>query len=329
MKATWTGFHSPLASQIEQYLATKRALGCKFDSEERTLRLLDRFLVEQHVDSVEAVSGACLNQFLDSRGRDNPRSHNHLLGVVRRLFEWLVGQQVLAASPLQAKPRRETPRYLPFLFEPPVIRRLLEEAGRLPDNARSRLRGPTYETLFALLAGLGLRVGEVARLQCGDVDLERDVLLIRDSKFGKSRLVPFGPRLNRRLHGYLQLREREGRPVAGSAPLFSWDGQCSISTNTIRNVFREDLLPRLALEVPAGTANPRVHGLRHSFAVRTLLRWYREGLDPAARLHYLSTFLGHANPQSTAVYLTMTSDLLAEANRRFEALAPTPPEARP
>ena len=81
--------------------------------------------------------------------------------------------------------------------------------------------------------------------------------------------------------------------------------------------------------MPAGTAKPRVHGLRHSFAVRTLLRWYREGLDPAARLHYLSTFLGHVNPQSTAVYLTMTSDLLAEANRRFEALAPTPPEVRP
>jgi len=328
MKASWTGFHSPLASQIERYLASKRALGCKFDSEDRTLRLLDRFLVEKQVNSLEAITGACLDQFLDSRGRDNPRSHNHLLGVVRRLFDWLVGQQVLPASPLQASPRRETNRYLPFLFEPPVIRRLLEEAGQLPDNPRSRFRGPTYEMLFALLATLGLRVGEVARLQCGDVDLDRDTLLIRDSKFGKSRMVPFGPRLSRRLHGYLDLREREGWPVAGSAPLFSWDGKRSISTNTIRNVFREDLLPRLALEVPAGTANPRVHGLRHSFAVRTLLRWYREGLDPAARLHYLSTFLGHVNPQSTAVYLTMTSDLLAEANRRFEALAPRPPEVR-
>ena len=189
MNAAWTGFHSLLADQIERYLATKRALGCKFDSEERTLRLLDRFLVEQRVGSLEAISGACLDQFLDSRGRDNPRSHNHLLGVVRRLFEWLVGQQVLPTSPLQANPRRETNRYLPFLFEPPTIRQLLEEAGKLPDNPRSRLRGPTYETLFALLAGLGLRVGEVARLQCGDVDFDQDVLLIRNSKFGKSRLA--------------------------------------------------------------------------------------------------------------------------------------------
>lgn len=328
MKPTWAGFHSPLASQIEQYLATKRALGCKFNSEDRALRLLDRFLVERQLDSLEAITGACLVQFLDSRGRDNPRSHNHLLGVVRRLFEWLVGQQVLAASPLQADPWRETRRYVPFLFDPPMIRRLLEEAGRLPDNPRSRLRGPTYATLFALLAGLGLRIGEVARLQCGDVDLDQEVLLVRDSKFGKSRLVPFGPRLSQRLRDYLALRECHGWPVVASAPLFSWDGQRSLSTNTIRNVFREDLLPHLALDVPAGTATPRVHGLRHSFAVQTLLRWYRAGVDPATRLHYLSTFLGHVNPQSTAVYLTITSELFAEANRRFEALAPTPTEVR-
>jgi integrase len=122
---------------------------------------------------------------------------------------------------------------------------------------------------------------------------------------------------------YLALRERLGWPCTGSAPLFSWDGKRSVSTNTIRNVFREDLLPRLGLDVPAGTFGPRVHGLRHTFAVRTLLRWYREGVTPATRLNHLSTFLGHTNPASTAVYLTITSELFQEANRRFEAFAPT------
>ena len=208
----------------------------------------------------------------------------------------------------------------------PAVARGGGETARQPAQP---LAGADLRDAVRAARGPGTARWRSARLQCGDVDLDRDVLLIRNSKFGKSRLVPFGPRLSRRLHGYLELREQEGWPIAGSAPLFSWDGKRAISTNTIRNVFREDLLPRLALAVPAGTAKPRVHGLRHSFAVRTLLRWYREGLDPAARLHYLSTFLGHVNPQSTAVYLTMTSELLAEANRRFEALAPTPPEARP
>jgi site-specific recombinase XerD len=323
MSTLWTGYRSVLAHHIEHYLAAKRALGCKFASEDRTLRLLDQWLVEQQLESLDAITGTHLDAFLASRHRTNARSYNNLLSVVRRLFEWLVDQQVIATSPLQADPRRETARSQPFLFDPPAIRRLLEEAGRLPDNPRSRLRGPSYEMIFALIATLGLRISEAARLQCGDVDLDRDVLQVRDTKFGKSRLVPFGVRLAGRLRTYLALREHHGYPVAASAPLFSWNGKSAISTNSIRNTFRDHLVPRLALDVPAGSTGPRVHGLRHSFAVRTLLRWYREGQNPTTRLHHLSTFMGHVNPNATAVYLTITSDLLQEANQRFEAFAPT------
>lgn len=329
MKARWTGYRSALAGAIEQYLAAKRALGCRFANEDRTLRLLDRFLVEQEIADIEAITNDCLKRFLASRGRKSSRSYNHLLGVVRRLFEWIVDQQVLPASPFQVRPRRETARRTPVLFDAETIKRLLAEAARLPDNGRSPLRGPTYETIFALLAGLGLRIGEVARLQCGDVDLERDVLQIRDTKFGKSRLVPFGPRLNARLRAYLELRERRGFPHVGAAPLFSWNGKQPVSTNTIRNVFREHLVPRLQIDIPAGAFGPCVHGLRHSFAVRTLLRWYRDGVEPAARLNHLSTFLGHVNPAATAVYLTITSDLFQAASRRFEAFAPSAQEVRP
>jgi site-specific recombinase XerD len=270
MKATWNGFGSPLAEHIERYLATKRALGCKFASEDRMLRLLDRFLMTQRIAGIDEITGECLEQFLASRERVNPRSYNHLLGVVRRLFDWIVSQQIIPASPLRAQPRRETARRLPFLYEPAVVKRLLVEAALLPDNPRSPMRGPTYETIFALLAGLGLRIGEVARLQCGDVDLEHDVLQIRDSKFGKSRLVPFGPRLAARLLTYLELRQREGWPCTGTAPLFSWNGRSPISTNSIRNTFRDDLLPRLALDVPIGTSRPCVHGLRHNSASRII-----------------------------------------------------------
>ena len=324
MRAAWCGFCSPLACHIERYLAAKRAVGCKFTTEDRTLRLLDRYLVEQRVQSLGEVTGACLEQFLASRGRVNSRAFNQLLGVVRRLFDWMVDQQVLVESPLQMRPRREGARPLPFLFDTEAIRRLLVAAAKLPDNSRAQMRGPAYETIFALLAGLGMRIGEVSRLQCGDVDLERDALEIRDSKFGKSRLVPFGPKLAARLRTYLCLRQRQGMPCSGATPLFSWNGRQPVSTNTIRNTFRDDLLPQLALVVPPGVSAPHVHGLRHSFAVRTLLSWYRQGIAPAARLNHLSTFLGHANPASTAVYLTITSELFEQANLRFEALAPTP-----
>jgi integrase len=187
----------------------------------------------------------------------------------------------------------------------------------LPDRPKAPLRGPTYRTIFALLYGLGLRVGEVSRLQRADVDLERNVLIIRNTKFGKSRLVPFGPRMAVVLGHYLQLRG--GASCSPETPVFSFTRRGAVHPGTISQTFHQ-LVPRLGLVVPAGVAPPRAHDLRHAFAVGTLLRWYRSGIDPAGRLFHLATFLGHVNPSSTAVYLTITPELLAEASRRFEHL---------
>ena len=321
MKPAWQGFQSPLASPITRFLAAKRAFGCRFDNEDRMLRLLDRYLIEQAVPSIADITADCLEQFMASRPRPEPRGYNNLLCTVRRLFDWLVDQQELPVSPLRVRPRREPARRLPFLFDQATIRQLLDFAATLPDFPRCRQRGPTYATIFALLAGLGLRVGEISRLRCGDVDLQRDVLLVRNSKFGNSRLVPFGPRLAARLRTYAALRAQRLGPVVPDAPFFTWNGRSAVHTNSIRNVFRDEFLPRHGLHVPAGTRHPCVHGLRHSFAVGTLLRWYREGVDPQQRLHHLATFLGHVDPLSTAVYLTVTPELLDEAHRRFERFA--------
>jgi integrase len=321
MKTPWQGFQSPLADSITRFLAAKRAVGCRFDNEDRMLRLLDRYLVEQAVPSMADITAECLEQFMASRPRTEPKGYNLLLCTVRRLFDWLVDQQELPVSPLHTRPRRETARRLPFLYDQATIRQLLEFAATLPDYPRCRQRGPTYATIFAILAGLGLRIGEVSRLQCGDVDLQRDVLLVRNSKFGKSRLVPIGPRLAARLRTYSALRAQRRGFAVPAAPFFTWNGRSAVHTNSIRNIFRDEFLPRHTLRVPAGTRHPCVHGLRHSFAVATLLRWYREGVDPNARLNHLSTFLGHLNPHSTAVYLTITSELLEAANQRFETFA--------
>jgi integrase len=257
-----------------------------------------------------------IGTFLASLSRPRPRSYNEMLGVVSRLFEWLVRQGHLPSSPVREKPRRRSAQRIPYLLGPDDARRLLDLAGSLPDKPRAPLRGPTYRTIFALLYGLGLRVGEVSRLQRADVDFYRDLLVIRETKFGKSRLVPFGPRIGGLLRDYV---ERRGSSLSLSADsaLFSFTRRGAVHPGTISQTFHQ-LVPRLGLAPPAGVASPRVHDLRHSFAVGTLLRWYRGGIDPAARLFHLATFLGHVNPSSTSVYLTITSDLLAAANRRFE-----------
>jgi len=320
MKTTWTGFHSILADRIEQFITHKRTLGRRYEVEEKTLRLFDRYLVDRKVEHLSQVTPDLVEAFLASRPRHRPRSYNHLLGTVRRLFDWLVNQSTLDRSPLQTGPRRQTSQRIPFIFDLPTARRLLRLAQDLLDNPRAPMRGATYRAIFAILYGLGLRVGEVCRLRIRDVDLNRQLLVVRQTKFYKSRLVPFGPRMANLFREYLQIRAQRTAALSPDTPVFSFTARGEIHPCTVSQAFHA-LVPRLELQIPAGCSPPRLHDLRHSFAVGTLLRWYRNGADPGAGLLKLATFLGHVDASSTAVYLTITAALFQEANRRFEAFA--------
>jgi len=317
-----TSFQSVLASETGRFLAHHRALGKRFDNEESALKLLDRFLFEHGVASLADITPTLLERFLVSRPRTRARSYNHLLSVLDRLFRWLVAQEVLAVSPLQARPRPSTERLSPFLFQPAEVRRLLACAADLRDlPPRWHCRGPTYRMIFALMYGLGLRVGEASRLRHEDLDRQRRCLHIRQTKFLKSRLVPFGPQMAEAMDEYLCIRWPHARP-APSDPLFSLTESATapIYPHSISRTFQR-IVPELDLIVPVGVSPPRLHCLRHSFAVSTLLGWYRDDVNPATRLMHLSTFLGHVSPASTAVYLTITEELREQANRRFERYA--------
>lgn len=320
MSAEPLTYQSGLGAELAAFVAYKRALARRYDTEERSLRLFDHYLAAHGVTCSRDVTSELIEAFLASRPRPRPRSYNHLRGVIDRFFAWLVEQEVLPRSPVRLPPRRVTGKRLPYLFSPDEAKRLFEIAARLPDQPRGPLRGPTYELIFALLYGLGLRVGEVSRLTEADVDLDQELLIIRKTKFQKSRLVPFGPRMAGRLAHYKELREARFGERSPQLPFFSLGGVRPINPCTISQTFHH-LVPALGLTVPPGVAYPRLHDLRHSFAVARLLRWYREGVNPAERLLALSTFLGHVGPVSTAEYLTVTGDLLAEADHRFRAFA--------
>jgi len=302
---------------VERFLAHKRALGRKYQSEEHELQLLTRFAAEQHIGCLDELTPALIEEFLASRPRSRPRSFNHLLGVLRGLLGWAVTHELLSVSPLQARPRRVTSVRVPFLFDAAIARRLLDAAAALPDNPRARQRGPAYHAIFALCYGLGLRAGEACGLRLGDIDTSRNLLIVRGGKFGKTRLVPHGPRIAA-LVGKQAERRRADGAAGPDAPLFTFDGHNCVNPCTASAVFHR-LAGTLGITVPAGVSPPTLHSLRHSFAVGCLLGWYREGLDPAARLYQLSTFMGHVDPASTAVYLTITPQLRDQAGRRFEA----------
>jgi site-specific recombinase XerD len=315
-------FQGILAGEMTDFLRHQRALGKRFLNEERGLRLFDRYLVDQKVGTVAQITPELVDVFLASRPRTRPRSYNLLLSAVSRLFKWLVRQGRLPQSPVRSRPRHATAAQVTFLFDRSQAQQLLKLAAELPDNNNGRNRGRIYFMIFALMYGLGLRVGEVSRLCRQDVDFERKLLVIRETKFLKSRLVPFGPKIEARIREYLQRQVESEGALDPTTPLFSFgpDRSKAINPGTIDQTFHA-LWPRLGLKVPTSTAPPRLHCLRHSFAVGTLLRWYRSGINPQQRLWDLSTFMGHVHPASTAVYLTITAELLDEANQRFNRFA--------
>jgi integrase len=317
-----------LATDVAEFVAHKRALGRKYRTEEATLRLLLVFCDQHAVENLDQLTPSLVEEFIASRPRERARSFNNLVGTLGCFLDWAVTQQRVDASPLHRIRRRETERRLPFIFDATQARLLLEATAALPDNSRATGRGPTYHTIFALCYGLGLRAGEVCGLLLGDVDVDRQLLVVRGGKFGKSRLVPHGPRIGELLTRQLDRRRAQGAQEP-DAPLFTFDGRRTVHPGTASLTFRS-LVAELAIPVPEGVGTPHLHWLRHSFAVGCLLRWYREGLDPSTRLFQLSTFMGHVDPASSAVYLTITPRLLAEANRRFETFAePAWSEAKP
>jgi site-specific recombinase XerD len=314
-------FQSLLGPDIERFLAHKRSLRRRYDVEEKTLALLDAYLSKNKISSLAEVTPTLVDEFLLSRPRSRPRSYNHLRCTVGRLFSYLVARGKLAETPLRSPPRRARYQRTPFIIDTTAAKRLLALAKALPSNGGTIERGGTYFVLFAVLYGLGLRIGEACRLCLEDVDLERRLLIIRETKFYKSRLVPFGPKLGALLAQHLHQRQTmlAGAP-SSDQPLFCLRGGRPINPCTVSQTFHA-MVPRLRLEIPPGISPPRLHDLRHAFAVGALTRWYRLGLDPQTRLLALSTFMGHGDISSTAVYLTPTPELLEHANRRFRTFA--------
>ncbi len=171
-----------LSTAVEGFLDHKKALGRKYASEHRELRVLVCFADQRGVQRLDALTPAFLEDFLAWRPRHRPRSFNHLLGVVRCFLDWAVSNELLAVSPLRTRRRRMTSVRIPFIFDTIQARRLLAAAAALPDNSRALQRGTTYHAIFALCYGLGLRAGEACGLRLGDVNLEQNLLVVRGSE---------------------------------------------------------------------------------------------------------------------------------------------------
>lgn len=299
---------STLKEAIADYLAVRRALGFKLRRAELLLADFARYMeiAGAHTVTTElAVAWAT-----KVSGGANWKAAR--LGVVRGFAGYRKALDPCTEVPPADLLPRQGRRATPFIYSEADIVRLMQAANSL----HSRIRRCTYFTLIGLLAVTGMRVGEAIRLDHRDIDWNDMTLTIRKTKFDKSRLIVLHPTTVAALHAYDCLRnELIPHPPdpsffvsqAGTRLLY-----CNVQWTFVRLVRLANVAPRSA------RCRPRLHDLRHTFAVRTALGWYRDGVDAAARLPLLSTYLGHTTPRDTYWYLSATPELLSVAANRLE-----------
>lgn len=299
---------SALASALDDYLALRRSLGYKL---ERAGDLLADFVA--HLDQAGAEH-VTIEVALDWAMRAaNPDSswRAQRLGMVRCFARYLhASDSKHEIPPPGLLHRGERPQ--PFLFVEADIVALMAAARSMA----SPLRALTMETLIGLLAVTGLRVGEVIRLDRDDVDLDRALLVVRNSKLGRSRHVPLHGTTIDALRIYLRRRD-ELFPGPASPALFTSTAGTRLRSGNLRAAF-VNVLHQAGFPPRRDRHGPRLGDVRHSFAVQTVLDWHVARVDIGPRLPVLSTFLGHVSPASTYWYLTASPPLLAAAVRRLE-----------
>ena len=307
---------SALRAAAGQYLAMRRALGFKLDTQGRQLMSFIEFCEARgagHITTGLALAWATRT----SRGSRDEVYQSRRLMVVRIFARHLAALDPATEVPPEDMLPHHYRRIAPYLYSPGEITALMAAAGRLAPP----LRAATWQTLLALLAVTGMRQSEARHLDRDQVDLAAGVLTVADSKFGKARLLFLHPTTVAALRRYQRCRDR-WCPAPADPSFFISTRGTRLNTHTITHAFAA-LLDDAGIAGSPGRRRPRLHDLRHSFTVASLLDFYRDGSDVAARLPLLSTWLGHIDPKSTYWDLEAVPGLLALAAGRLEQAFPS------
>lgn len=314
---------SKLGKALTNYLALRRALGFKLGRTETRLR---QFLAFMEGKRSTRITTALALEFATEASQLDPRTQANRLSVVRGFARHLVATDpTMEIPPLGLLPSRPK-RAHPYLYSEEELRRLLAGAkaypswSRFPGLSWKRFQAQTYYCLFGLLAVTGMRVGEALQLRPCDIDWKTGVMTIHHAKFGKSRLVPLHPTTMKALATFVRRRDRFFVQLPSPpklAHLFVTSRGTSIRVTYVNRVFLT-ISRQIGLRARNARHGPRLHDLRHRFAVETLLRWYRQGEQPDRLLPVLATYLGHTHVSGTYWYLTSTPELMQAAGQRLE-----------
>ncbi|MGD0237666.1 MAG: tyrosine-type recombinase/integrase [Syntrophorhabdales bacterium] len=299
-----------LREALEEYLKVRRMFGFK-------LRIPGS-LLHKFVSYAEGEGAACITRELAVRWATQPNCQPHQwanrLSMVRAFARYVSATDPDTEIPPEGLLPHRFHRKNPYLYTDEEIVRLIEAARKLPSPLG--LRAATYATLFGLLAVTGMRMSEPIALDRDAVDLTRGILTVRRTKFGKSRIIPIHASTLRELRQYNELRDRLC-PWAQTPSFFISERGTRLTECTVRWTFVQ-LSHEIGLRGPEDSRGPRLHDLRHGFAVETLIRWYRAGVNVEQHLPELSTYLGHVHVHDTYWYITAVPELLRLATLRLE-----------
>ena len=307
-----------LSEVVAGYVSHKQAMGMRFRTEARILRSFCRASGEV---TVREVTAGQVLAFLAGTGpvtRFWERKHSALAGF----YKFAVARGHADRSPLPRTVPQPLKAFVPHIYSHEELRRLLD-AVAVTDHPRCRIDPDTHRTLLLLLYGAGLRISEALALTVADVDLDSGILCVRESKFYKTRLVPIGADLIRILNLYTARRRHRHAEAASPFLVSRKDGMVT-RQNAEMAFCRLRIRANVMCETVGARHQPRLHDLRHSFAVHRLISWYRDGADVQRLLPKLATYLGHVHISGTQRYLTLTPELLREACVRFERYAMEP-----
>lgn len=304
-----------LSQSLEEYLALRRGLGFKLKQDGRLLSQFVSFLDEQEASYITTELAF---RWATKPGNAQPHQWARRLRMVRLFAEYRSATDPRTEIPPPKLLSVTLHRKSPFIYTDEQVARLMEAAKKLPSTVPGTmdLRAKTYCTLFGLLSVTGMRISETLSLNREDVDLDQALLTVRGTKFDKSRLIPVHKSTQEALQEYA--RFRDGIYPKSRSFLVSERGRrlgyCAVLATFVR-VSRE-----IGLRGPSESHGPRMHDLRHRFAVSTLVSWYREGVDIERRIHILSAFLGHVKFSYTYWYLSAVPELLQLAVARLESV---------
>lgn len=311
-------FQSPLAASLERFLRFKRAMGFRYRDGELTLRVLDRFFASRLSRRDPIVTMEDVRAFIARRGDESDTTRAHRLSLIRQFCQFLAAEDPRTIVP----PRHFLPirrsTFVPRVLTIEEGRRFLEACAALPPGRCSPLRGVVHGTALTLLYLTGLRAGEALGLSIVDVDLESAILRIQQGKFGKSRLVPVAADVNEMLRHCRRAVEQHFGPRSSDAPFFPGPKKAPCRIDRLHDSFRR-VLATARIQTTGCGRRPRIHDLRHSFAVHRLILWYRRNEDLSAKLPLLAVYLGHVGLIGTQRYLHLTQDVLEEITRRHQA----------